>query len=798
MGRRALLCVLALAAVPASARAELPSVESGARPGPAALYGDAAAAPQLENSAPWEARPLLVSGAIAYDRGEWLYQDHLHDDRGAIGVKDPSDPFDNLGTYLFSPRAGTLTYPTDPVFANNAADLVELRVKPLADATAFRVTLNTLQDPARTAFTIALGDGEPRAWPHGANVSSPAELFLTVHGTTAELTDAASGQAKAPAPTAGVDVRRRQYDVRVPHAAWNPGQGKVRMTIGVGLWGDGGYLQPGTSATATAPGGGNSPSGAALFNVGPRLDEPLPDVGSTGFGVTIADAAVGGAIQGHWWRERNQAGSLQVGDVAAHHAFVDFAKLAARTADDSQVPKTGPINRILASRHSFGQGVDYSLVCFSISGGGTLPKCEGNLVGNLQPYGIYVPSKKPAAGYGMTLLLHSLSANHNQYMASRNQSQLGERGGGSIVVTPSGRGPDGFYTDIAEADTFEVWADVARHYDLDPSWAAVSGYSMGGFGTYRLAARWPDLFGRAFSVVGAPSEPETLPSLRNVPIMAWAALADELVNVGETEEAQERMAELGLDFSAWLFPLADHLTLATNDAYQPGADFLGEARADRSPAHVTYVVSPASDSERAGAVADHAYWLSGLRVRDAKAAPTGTIDARSLAFGEGVRAPSGVQSTQGALDGGSRGPLPYIARTQTLGAAPTAGKGDTLLVTAKNVGVAIVDARRARLSCSPQVQLDSDGPLDLRISCPVAPRRTSCGKTVRVKLPRVRGQRTTSVRVLRGKRSLKLVKGRDVRRLALRRPTRKAFAVRVRVRARNGKTVSVVRRYPAC
>jgi hypothetical protein len=54
----------------------------------------------------------------------------------------------------------------------------------------------------------------------------------------------------------------------------------------------------------------------------------------------------------------------------------------------------------------------------------------------------------------------------------------------------------------AETDVFEVWADVARHYPLDGRWAALSGYSMGGIGTFALATRWPDLFGRVFPIVG--------------------------------------------------------------------------------------------------------------------------------------------------------------------------------------------------------------------------------------------------------------------------------------------------------
>ena len=48
--------------------------------------------------------------------------------------------------------------------------LVELRVKPLKNTTAFRLTLNTLVDPKLTAATIAIGNPPTlRAWPAGAN-----------------------------------------------------------------------------------------------------------------------------------------------------------------------------------------------------------------------------------------------------------------------------------------------------------------------------------------------------------------------------------------------------------------------------------------------------------------------------------------------------------------------------------------------------------------------------------------------------------------------------------------------------
>ena len=51
-------------------------------------------------------------------------------------------------------------------------------------------------------------------------------------------------------------------------------------------------------------------------------------------------------------------------------------------------------------------------------------------------------------------------------------------------------------------DFFEVWADLARRFRLDPTRVALSGYSMGGYGTYKLGMQWPDLFGAAFTTVG--------------------------------------------------------------------------------------------------------------------------------------------------------------------------------------------------------------------------------------------------------------------------------------------------------
>jgi len=49
-----------------------------------------------------------------------------------------------------------------------------------------------------------------------------------------------------------------------------------------------------------------------------------------------------------------------------------------------------------------------------------------------------------------------------------------------------------------------VWSDVARNYPLNSDMTSISGYSMGGYGTFKFAARYPDLFAKAHTIVGPP------------------------------------------------------------------------------------------------------------------------------------------------------------------------------------------------------------------------------------------------------------------------------------------------------
>jgi pimeloyl-ACP methyl ester carboxylesterase len=655
----------------------------------------------------WHAQPILISGAEAYRQHEFLYQGFLYDDHGAHEQLDPGDP--RISSATFSQPNGTYTYPTNPAYANNAANLVEFRVKPLAGSTAFRVTLNTMHDPTLIAFSIALGSANApkHEFPFGANVVAPADAFLTVHPDAsakklvATLQSAATAHKLGPKqPTLDVDTYRRQVQVLVPHADWNPGRRVVRIEMGVGLWNKAThrYLLPGVSATAMTPGGaGTASDPPAFFDTAFRTHEPMTDLHEL-------DSVPATAQSPAWWRDADQGQALAAGDISSLAAFVDFGKLKAGVTDNSAVPKTGPMDRIMASHFEPAQGVaaGYSSTCAPGDSG-----CAYE--GQLQPYAIYVPTKPPpASGYGLTLLLHALFTNYNLYLSSRNQSEFGEAGAGSIVLTPEARGPDGNYTGLAGADVFEAMADVAAHYRLDPGRTALTGYSMGGIATFQLGEQFPDLFGKAFSISGT-DETGMPENFRNLPILMWNMVADEEVPIDGPEQTAMNLNRDGYRYELDEFAPGEHNTFALNDEYGPAADFLANDRLHRDPAHVTFSIEPSLDFPKLGLVADHAYWVSGLTVRSPGS--KGTIDAVSHGFGTGDPKPSGTQRGAGVLTGGMVPAIAYVRQYQTWGPRPHAARTDVLDIKATNLATATIDLHRAGLDCRARVNVTSDGPI---------------------------------------------------------------------------------------
>lgn len=702
--RAALVLLLATApvstgAVPSAAVGEepasLPSVAAGARPGPDVLYAPAPPAPQLQNRDPrFDAAPLLVSGNEAYVDGEYIYQDFLHDDCGSDS--------DGVGQDSRSACAGNAVSPSDSGrYGGNAADLVEFRVAVDRTRVTYRITLNTLLEPDSTITAIAFDtDGDDATGtstlPRDPGATFPGtDEVITTWGTGAEHASfTRDGAARTVPLHVTTDLRANQVTVTVPRTVSDP-RGSWRTTVATGLHdaATGGWLRPQSAADRDSAGGAGplDPHPSGIVNLAFRFDEPV-------------------------LRRNVPPDSAQSAALADHeptrfaHA-VDFDALRSGVRRSS-VPEKGTTMRIFPSRLEMGEGRDPE---------GRFPQYKGQL----QPYSLHIPSGYEAGRpAGLTLALHSLGQRQWQYNGTIGVQQIGEARD-NLVATPLGRGPDGWYQNEAEFDVFEMWNDLARRFTLDPDRVAISGYSMGGYGTYRLGTLYPDLFGKAFSVVAPPGDgiwvppaPPTggigtltnlwLENARNVPYLNVVAGQDELVplagtsaqNLGVPEAGIQGFDQLGYRFRYVVHQPATHTTLAALGYDMPMATgFLGEARVDRNPHHVTFAYVPATDDRRLGLVHDHAYWVSRTRLSGqgpdtgSAAAPTpakAIVDAFSHGFGL-----ADAPSTRGS--GTGTRPLPYTEVNRSWGPHPEIPVANRLDLRLTNVAFAEITLSRARL-----------------------------------------------------------------------------------------------------
>ena len=691
----------------------LPGIPSGA---PRAAY---APEPALPRPAGWpfgEAFPR-TSGAGREAGGASYWSDFVYDDHGATGI-EVQQPIASL-----APTGGTYVY-SNPKAANNGADIFRAAVGADRRATYWRVDWTTLVDRHVPIAEWALDtDDDSRtgtaAWPAGAGVSSPGvDRALVVSAKGARLLDAA-GHTLASLRTT-VDMNARSFVVRVPRAilpvahTW-----KVRLAAGL--------ADPAGTGFASVPqSDGALPGQPAVYNVAFRsyLQEP-PVYKPTGDrGELMGNGLARGSEYGNFWMERHQADALSAGDVSAFALDVKWSDLASKRTTPEPMP-TGYSNRWYVSPLNLGQGV------VANSGGGT-GDLRPNYLSRIQPYAVYVPSTyKPGHKTPLTWILHSLSVQHNQYGAldpSQIQQECEDRQ--SICATTLGYGPDGWYFDEAEVDFWSVWHQLALAYTLDPERTVISGYSMGGFASYKLGLTYPDLFAKAMPLagppgcglraseqIGGPAGPgrcttagDTTPMIVNarwVPYVLGDGVADELVPVSSVLEQVQKFLDDGNRIHFELYPAEDHLVYATQDGFSSEIAQLGTTTRVTNPGHITYTWYPVLNDAKLGIGPTGVYWVRGIAGRTS--ASLASIDVQSNALPNPVIT---THQSQGANVPGDPTPALVEDQTWTLAAGPKPTR--TLTATLTNVSAIGLDMTRARLRTG-RLSITTDGPTVLRL-----------------------------------------------------------------------------------
>jgi predicted peptidase len=113
---------------------------------------------------------------------------------------------------------------------------------------------------------------------------------------------------------------------------------------------------------------------------------------------------------------------------------------------------------------------------------------------------------------------------------------------GAVIVAPDCPG-DGWTDEASERAVLALLDYAVRSWPVDRHRIVVTGYSLGGIGTWFLAARHPEIFSAAVPIAGRPVADGEL----RVPVYAIHGRRDEVIGVEPTRRAIDALRAEGVD-----------------------------------------------------------------------------------------------------------------------------------------------------------------------------------------------------------------------------------------------------------
>ena len=464
-------------------------------------------------------------------------------------------------------------------------------------------------------------------WPAGAGIRSAGiDTALLISATGAQLIDL-NTHATTPVDHS-VDMQSRTFLAHIPRSLLQPtGTWTIRLAAGLANAAGDGFADVPAERGAL-------PDQPNVYNIAFRTNEQEPP-------------------HLNFWSDAAQAAALTDGDVSQFSLAVPWDQLAGATTPEPVI--TGASTRWYVSSVELGQGVAAADLLSVLS---TKPL----FLGRVQPYSVCLPTTyAPSQRLPLTLLLHSLALGHSQFAAidPRLLHEVCE-GRDSVVVTPLARGPSCWYFDEGELDVWEVWARVAEQLGTDPNRTVISGYSMGGYGAYKLGLAYPEVFAQAVVLAGPATcgvrlwpdidipadlnldshcarEGDTwrlLVNARWLPYVIAHGLLDELVPFVSAAEQALELDRLGYRYRFTTYLLEDHIAWVFQDKFDDPVSHMGTGLRQADPGHITFAWYPQLVRPDLGIGPHRVWWLSELTA-DPKVATTrgaiAEVDARSYA-----------------------------------------------------------------------------------------------------------------------------------------------------------------------
>jgi hypothetical protein len=159
--------------------------------------------------------------------------------------------------------------------------------------------------------------------------------------------------------------------------------------------------------------------------------------------------------------------------------------------------------------------------------------------GTGQPFLIGIPEDYDRKrSYPLYIELHGRTLTHMHFASFEHPES------DRIKLFPLGRSRGGGYGGLSEVDVLEAFDYVVKHWNIDPDHVHLAGISMGGFGTFSIASRFPDLFASAIPKCGGGAH-LPMENALHVPFYALHSKDDDVVPVFGSRVATRTIEKFG-------------------------------------------------------------------------------------------------------------------------------------------------------------------------------------------------------------------------------------------------------------
>lgn len=172
-------------------------------------------------------------------------------------------------------------------------------------------------------------------------------------------------------------------------------------------------------------------------------------------------------------------------------------------------------------------------------------------------YLLFLPKVYETQQWPMILFLHGAGERGSdlEYVKRHGVARIVEEQEDFPFLVASPQCPRGQYWSVPLLNA--LLDEVIDTYCVDPDRVYLTGISMGGYGTWRLAAAQPHQFAAIAPICGGGNPVEAC-NLKDLTVWAFHGARDTVVPLSESEEMVEALKACGGNVKFTVYPEADH------------------------------------------------------------------------------------------------------------------------------------------------------------------------------------------------------------------------------------------------